>query len=154
LARGPAAPAGYRYAISLSGFPGGSQVTIVCRDSVDPGGFYTFQLGVDGAGNGATSSQCYSGDGPDHWITANGIESNHMTWGGGAQPQPQPQPQTYPETAGGVAHTWTNYSNAGGTQGPSIAKYQTVQIACKITGFRVADGNTMPSTTTDRPPAA
>lgn len=47
-----------------------------------------------------------------------------------------------PETAGGVAHTWTNYTNAGGTQGPSIAANQTVQIACKLTGFRVADGNT------------
>ena len=51
-------------------------------------------------------------------------------------------PQTWPETAGGVAHTWTNYTNAGGTEGPSVAAYQTVQIACKLTGFQVADGNT------------
>jgi hypothetical protein len=61
------------------------------------------------------------------------------------QPQPTPQPQpppTYAETTGGVAHTWTNYTNAGGTQGPSIAAYQTVQIACKLQGFQVADGNT------------
>ena len=58
-------------------------------------------------------------------------------------PTPVPQgPKTYPETAGGVAHTWTNYTNAGGTEGPSVAAYQTVQIACKLTGFRVADGNT------------
>jgi hypothetical protein len=49
--------------------------------------------------------------------------------------------RTYAE-AGGVAHTWTNYSNAGGTQGPSIASNQTVQIACWVSGFRVADGNT------------
>jgi hypothetical protein len=28
------------------------------------------------AGNG-----CYSNDGPDHWVIANGHESNHVTWG-------------------------------------------------------------------------
>jgi hypothetical protein len=41
-----------------------------------------------------------------------------------------------------VTHTWTNYSDAGGTEGPSIPSNQTVQIACKVTGFKVADGNT------------
>ena len=55
---------------------------------------------------------------------------------------PPPAPTTYSETTGGVAHTWTDYSNAGGTEGPSIASNQTVQIACKIAGFAVADGNT------------
>jgi surface antigen len=55
---------------------------------------------------------------------------------------PPPPPPTWRETTGGVAHTWTNYTNAGGTQGPSIASNQTVDIACKVTGFRVADGNT------------
>lgn len=59
-----------------------------------------------------------------------------------AQPQPQTAPPTYAETAGGVAHTWTNYLNAGGTDGPSIAGGQTVQISCRVTGFKVADGNT------------
>ncbi|MGB0094616.1 MAG: hypothetical protein WBP81_19050 [Solirubrobacteraceae bacterium] len=58
------------------------------------------------------------------------------------QPPPQQPPPTWKETAGGVAHTWTNYTNAGGTQGPSIASNQTVDISCKLTGFRVADGNT------------
>jgi hypothetical protein len=57
-------------------------------------------------------------------------------------PPSPPPPVTYNETAGGVAHTWTNYSNAGGVQGPSVAAYQTVQIACKVTGFKVADGDT------------
>ena len=56
-------------------------------------------------------------------------------------PAPPPPPQTWAETAGGVAHTWTNYQNAGGYQGQSVAQYQTIQIACKITGFVVADGN-------------
>ena len=56
-------------------------------------------------------------------------------------PTPTPTP-TYAETVGGVTHTWTNYSNAGGTQGPSIQTGQTVGIACKVQGFRVADGDT------------
>jgi hypothetical protein len=43
---------------------------------------------------------------------------------------------------GGVTHTWTNYTNAGGTQRPSIQTSQTVQIACKVQGFTVADGDT------------
>jgi hypothetical protein len=46
------------------------------------------------------------------------------------------------ETTGGVANTWTDYTNAGGTQGPTIPAVQTVEIACAVTGFRVADGNT------------
>jgi len=56
-------------------------------------------------------------------------------------PAPAPAP-TYAETVGGPTNTWTNYSNAGGTHGPTIAAYQTVQIACTVQGFRVADGNT------------
>lgn len=46
------------------------------------------------------------------------------------------------ETAGSVAHTWTNYTNAGGSQGQGISRGQSVQIACKLAGFRVSDGNT------------
>jgi hypothetical protein len=41
-----------------------------------------------------------------------------------------------------VVHTWTNYSNAGGSEGPSIPSNDTVQITCKVAGFAVADGNT------------
>ncbi len=51
-------------------------------------------------------------------------------------------PQTYSETVGGNANTWTDYSDAGGTQGPTIPAYQTVQVTCAVQGFRVADGNT------------
>jgi surface antigen len=57
-------------------------------------------------------------------------------------PPPPPPPATYAETVGGVTHTWTNYTNAGGSQGPSIPSNDTVQIACKVTGFRVEDGDT------------
>jgi hypothetical protein len=53
-----------------------------------------------------------------------------------------PTQRTYSETTGGVTNTWTNYTTAGGTQGPSIPSNTTVEIACKITGFRVADGDT------------
>lgn len=55
---------------------------------------------------------------------------------------PPPPPPTFAETTGGVTHTWTNYTNAGGTEGPTIGSNVTVQIACKLTGFQVADGNT------------
>jgi surface antigen len=57
-------------------------------------------------------------------------------------PPPSPSPQTFSETTGGVTHTWTNYGNAGGTEGQSIASNQTVQISCKVQGFQVADGDT------------
>jgi hypothetical protein len=57
-------------------------------------------------------------------------------------PAPVYVPQTFAETAGGLAHTWTNYANAGGAAGPAIAGGQTVQVSCKVPGFRVADGNT------------
>jgi hypothetical protein len=60
----------------------------------------------------------------------------------GSSPAPPPPPPTYAETVGGVTHTWTNYTNAGGNQGPSIQTGQTVQVACKVPGFRVADGDT------------
>lgn len=56
--------------------------------------------------------------------------------------QPPPPPTTHTETVGGVTHTWTNYTNAGGTEGPSISTGQSVQVACVVNGFRVADGNT------------
>lgn len=55
---------------------------------------------------------------------------------------PPPGPITYPETTAGVSNkTFTNYTNAGGTIGPSIAPYSTIQIACKLQGFAVSNGN-------------
>ena len=80
LAQGPAAPSGYRYAITLSHFLPSSSVSITCYDTVSPGGFYTFSLGTDGTGNAFTQSYCYSADGPDHWVRAGGVESNHVPW--------------------------------------------------------------------------
>ena len=64
-----------------------------------------------------------------------------------AQPTPTPAPQppsTWAETAGPPtgSGTFTNYTNAGGTLGQRIAPYQTIQVSCRLTGFKVADGNT------------
>ena len=73
-------------------------------------------------------------------VTPTSTESNLAT--SKEAPHGPPPPPTYPETTGGVTHTWTNYTNAGGTAGPTIAASATVQIACRLQGFRVADGNT------------
>jgi hypothetical protein len=51
-------------------------------------------------------------------------------------------PTTFKETTGGVAHTWSDYTTAGGTPGPVLAGQQTVDVVCKVAGFRVQDGNT------------
>jgi hypothetical protein len=78
LAQGPAAPSGYRYAITLNGFPANSAVSLNCYDSVSPGGFYSFTLTTNASGSAYTAGYCYSGAGPDHWVIANGrVESNH-----------------------------------------------------------------------------
>jgi hypothetical protein len=53
-----------------------------------------------------------------------------------------PSAPTYGETTGGLAHTWTNPANAGGTEGPSVPSNATVAIACKLGGFQVQDGDT------------
>ena len=62
--------------------------------------------------------------------------------GTGSSGSAPPTTPTYGETVGVVTHTWTNYTNAGGTEGQSVAAYQTVQVACRVQGFAVADGNT------------
>jgi serine/threonine protein kinase len=55
---------------------------------------------------------------------------------------PPVQPVVTPETTGGLTHTWTSYADAGGTKGPSISAYTTVEVSCRVQGFKVADGNT------------
>jgi len=49
---------------------------------------------------------------------------------------------TFTETVGGPTHTWTDYSDAGGNEGPTIPSGQSVQVTCVVQGFKVADGNT------------
>ncbi|MGD0945184.1 MAG: hypothetical protein ABR972_13070, partial [Acidimicrobiales bacterium] len=50
-------------------------------------------------------------------------------------------PPTYAETTGSVAYTWTDYQDAGGTEGPEIEDNQTVQITCRASGWTAPDGN-------------
>lgn len=46
------------------------------------------------------------------------------------------------ETAGGEAHTWTDYRSGGGTEGQVIQGGETVQVSCRVHGLEVQDGNT------------
>ena len=48
---------------------------------------------------------------------------------------------TYSETVGLGANTWNDYFQANGVNGPSINAGQTVQVSCRVQGFRVQDGN-------------
>jgi hypothetical protein len=45
------------------------------------------------------------------------------------------------EVSGGLIHTWSDYMNASGSRGSMIEAYARVQVACRIAGLRVADGN-------------
>jgi hypothetical protein len=54
---------------------------------------------------------------------------------------PPPAAPTYTETSGSFVHTWSDYADAGGSEGPEMPPSDSVQIACKLTGFTVADGN-------------
>jgi hypothetical protein len=82
LSQGDAAPAGYWYSVVLTGFTPEASVTVTCRDSVDPVGFWNQTLVMDGSGRASDTTLCYSADGPDHWVTGGGVESNHVSWGG------------------------------------------------------------------------
>jgi hypothetical protein len=53
----------------------------------------------------------------------------------------QISPTTSAETAGGFVQTWTDYSDAGGANGSTIPVHETIQVSCKIRGFRVGDGD-------------
>jgi hypothetical protein len=138
LAQGPAAPAGFRYAITLSGYAPNTSVAIKCYDTVSPGGFYPFSLTTDAGGSASTANYCYSADGPDHWVIAGGVESNHVTWGTGSEASPggggstTPQPTwSEQETPNHPVNTFTNYHNASGL-GPAITAGQWVSVSCKV----------------------
>jgi uncharacterized protein YwgA len=61
---------------------------------------------------------------------------------------PSPTPTTQPtlphseETTGTAVHTFTDYSDAGDPQGPTIPSNTTVSVTCRVQGFAVADGDT------------
>ncbi|HEX4669259.1 MAG TPA: hypothetical protein VH275_04710 [Solirubrobacterales bacterium] len=143
LAQGPTAPSGYRYAISLIGYPPSTGVSVTCYDSVSPQGFSTFVLNTDASGAALTASYCYSGDGPSHWVIAGGVESNHVGWGAASAPLPPPPPQqtwSEQETPNHPVNTFTNYHNASG-MGPAIAAGQWVQVSCKVYDPTIASVN-------------
>lgn len=48
---------------------------------------------------------------------------------------------TYAETVGGVAHTWTDYTTGGGSEGPPIGAFSTIRVACRIRGLPVPNDN-------------
>jgi hypothetical protein len=79
---------------------------------------------------------------------ASGASTGRVTFTIGVQAPPTPPPPpapstTHAETTGGVTNkTFTNYTSAGGDQGVGIPPYSALQIACKVTGFQVSDGNT------------
>ncbi|WIG60073.1 MAG: hypothetical protein OJF49_002821 [Ktedonobacterales bacterium] len=54
---------------------------------------------------------------------------------------PPPPPPYNERTANSTSPTFTNYTNAGGTQGQTVPAYTTIQVTCAISGFKVADGN-------------
>lgn len=90
LNQGPAASAGSWYAVSLTGFTPGTTVSVSCHDSVDPHGFRSFGAVVDGNGSAFAQNGCFSGAGPDHWVVADGVESNHVSWSSGSVSPPTP----------------------------------------------------------------
>jgi hypothetical protein len=56
-------------------------------------------------------------------------------------PEPSKGAATHKETVGGVTATWTDYVQAGGRIGPDIRAYTSVQVSCKVLGFKVTDGD-------------
>lgn len=152
LSQGGVAPSGYFYVIALNHFPPHSEVAVACYDSTYPEAFHTFTMTTDSSGGGSTQGPCYSGDGPYHWVTARGVESNHVRWNTSLIPDPplpsiqppsQPSPpSTRAETTGGVVHTWSDYVKAGGLPGGTIPSFTTVEISCRVQGFKAANGNT------------
>jgi surface antigen len=57
-------------------------------------------------------------------------------------PPPPSPPKTYAQTSGpGPVHTWTDYHDGGGTEGPEIPDNSAVQVTCRSEGLPVEDGN-------------
>ncbi len=120
-----------------------TQVQVVCRlqgFAVADGNTWWYQIGSDPwNGNFYASADAFYNNGATSGSLLGTPFVDTAVPVCGAPPS---QPQTVAETTGGLTHTWTDYSDAGGTEGPSIASNETVQIYCAVQGFAVADGNT------------
>jgi hypothetical protein len=134
---GPGDPEGYGH-VSVVNANDGSSLNIV-EQNASPSGYDTYD--ISSSGYIANRAGGYYVEGFLH------AKANHI---GGSTTTPTPTvgttvttvgQTTYAETVGGVTHTWTDYSDAGGSEGQSIATYQTVQVACAVQGFTVADGD-------------
>ena len=121
--------------MSMTGFPAGSY-SYTCN--FVSGGNQSFPVSVtsdpETFDNGKT---CFDGiHGDSVWVTVGSVQSNTLTVGG------QVPTKGNTETTGSVTNTWSNYTNAGGTQGPTIASRTTLVVNCALHGLAVADGNT------------
>jgi hypothetical protein len=122
---------------------GGSTINIVCKLhglTVADGNTWWYEIGSNPwNGNFYASADAFYNNG----ATSGSLQGTPFV--DQAVPDcgtPAPPPQTVLETTGGLTHTWSDYSDAGGSQGPSIASNQSVYIACAVQGFQVGDGNT------------
>ncbi|HDH27129.1 MAG TPA: hypothetical protein ENH00_13210 [Actinobacteria bacterium] len=114
LAQGGPASAGYWYSVVLSAFEPGSTVTVECHDSVDTG-FWSQSLTIGADGTASDATLCYSGDGPDHWVTGGGVESNHITWG--STTTTSTVPTTIPSSPDAETLSWTRVADSAGALG-------------------------------------
>jgi hypothetical protein len=80
LKRGGPAPVGSWYSVTLRGFPLGAWVEVTCRSTTEPDGFWTQTFQIRGDDPATDSMLCYGAGGPDHWVTAGHLASNHVTW--------------------------------------------------------------------------
>ena len=53
-----------------------------------------------------------------------------------------PAEETITETAGGITHTWSDYTTGEGSGGQLISPGFPIQVSCAVPGLKVADGNT------------
>ena len=124
--------AGYYYSVAITGFSPNSSVSLACHDSVDPQGFVTRSLTTNGSGAASSSTLCRSSDGPDHWVTGDGVTSNVVSWGAGSSASVPGVPGSLSVLPGDaqVSLSWSAPSNGGSAilyyhidmEGPTTAK--------------------------------
>jgi hypothetical protein len=135
----------------------GQTVQVSCKvydpqiASVNPDGYWYLIATAPWSGAYYAPANTFMNGDPWNGPYTHNTDASVPDCGGSSTPPPTttttttttpPPAQTWAEAVGGVTHTWTNYTNAGGTAGPSIQTGQTVQVACAVQGFQVADGDT------------